>query len=376
MTDGFGNPSSIHKEGLEAKSAISKARLTIKEVLNCRADEIFFVGGGTESDNLAIQGVVREYRRKNSKNKKDQRPHIITSAIEHPAVMNTIKDLEEKEKIDATYISVDKDGLINLKELRDSLLDTTILVSIMYANNEIGTIQPIKDIVKIVREFKGGRSVSHPYVHTDACQAMNYCDTNMEQLGVDLLTFSGAKIYGPKGVGALFARRGVNIESIIYGGGQEGDLRSGTENVSGIVGMAVALEIAEEMKENEVERLISLRDYFIKEILEKIPGAILNGDKIKRLPNNVHIAIPNIDNDVLVIELDARSIACSAQSACKSSKAELNIISILNDARKLSNRSIFTGQVGTLRFSLGRQTSKKDIDRTLISLLDVVNKYK
>ena len=376
LTDSFGNPSAIYQEGSNAKSAISNARLTTARVLHCHLDEIYFVGGGTESDNLAIQGVVQAYYRKNSKNGKNQRPHIITSVIEHPAVLNTVKELEKRETIKATYISVDENGLVNLKELKESLLDTTILISVMYANNEIGTIQPIKDIVKIVREFKGGRSVSHPYVHTDACQAMNYCDTNMEQLGVDLLTFSGAKIYGPKGVGALFARRGVNIESIIYGGGQEGDLRSGTENVSGIVGMAVALEIAEEMKENEVERLISLRDYFIKEILEKIPGAILNGDKIKRLPNNVHIAIPNIDNDVLVIELDARSIACSAQSACKSSKAELNIISILNDARKLSNRSIFTGQVGTLRFSLGRQTSKKDIDRTLISLLDVVNKYK
>ena len=366
LTDSFGNPSAIYQEGLTAKTAVSNARLTIKHVLNCRADEIYFVGGGTESDNLAIQGVVQTYYRKNSESDETKKSHIITSAIEHPAVLNTIKELEKRGMIEATYISVDKNGLVNLKELKEALLDTTILVSVMYANNEIGTIQPIRDIVKIVREFKGTREISYPYVHTDACQAMNYCDINMEQLGVDLLTFSGAKIYGPKGVGALFVRRGVEIEPIIYGGGQEGNLRSGTENVSGIVGMAAALEIAEEMKESETKRLIPIRDHFIKEILKKIPGAILNGDKTARLPNNVHITIPNIDSDVLVIELDSRGIACSAQSACKSNESDSNIMDVLGKP----------ASGGTLRFSMGRQTSKKGIDLTLTALLDVVEKYR
>ena len=188
----------------------------------------------------------------------------------------------------------------------------------------------------------------------------------MEQLGVDLLTFSGAKIYGPKGVGTLFVRRGVEIEPIIYGGGQEGDLRSGTENVSGIVAVAAALEIAEEMKESEIKRLVSLRNNFTKEILEKIPEATLNGDKTKRLPNNVHITIPGMDSDVLVIELDSRGIACSAQSACKSNESDSNIMNVLGKP----------ASGGTLRFSLGRQTSKKDIDLTLTALLGVVKKYK
>ena len=183
LTDSFGNPSSIYQEGLKAKTAISNARLTTKSALNCRADEIYFVGGGTESDNLAIQGVVQAYYRKNSESDEMKKPHIITSVIEHPAVLNTVKELEKKRMIKATYISVDKNGLVDLKELKEALLDTTILVSVMYANNEIGTIQPIKDIVKIVREFKGGRNVSYPYVHTDACQAMNYCHADQRGRG-------------------------------------------------------------------------------------------------------------------------------------------------------------------------------------------------
>ena len=370
LTDSFGNPSSIYQEGLKAKSAISNARLIIKNILHCHSDEVYFVGGGTESDNFAIQGVVQACYSKNFKNKNFQKPHVITSKIEHPAVLSTVKELEKRNIIEATYLSVDKNGLVDLKEIKEALQKTTILVSVMYANNEIGTIQPIDDIVKIVRKFKGTRDVSYPYVHTDACQAMNYCDVNLERLGVDLLTFSGAKIYGPKGVGALFVRRGIEIEPIIFGGGQERNLRSGTENVSGIVGIATALLVAEEMKENEVKRLIPLRDYLINEILEKISGVILNGDKTKRLPNNVHITIPNIDSDVLVIELDSRGIACSAQSACKSSKSDSNIINALGNTCNPPDGG------GTLRFSLGRQTTKKDIDRTLVALLDVVEKYK
>lgn len=379
LASDFGNPSAIYKEGVVARSAVDEARQTIAQLLHCHSNEIYFVGSGTESDNLAVQGIVQAYCYKNSKNKKIQKPHIITSAIEHPAVLNTIKELEERGMIETTYISVDKNGLIDLKELKKSLLDTTILVSVMYANSEIGTIQPIKDIVKIVREFKGGRSVSYPYVHTDACQAVNYCDINTEFLGVDLMTFNAAKIYGPKGVGALFIRRGVSIEPIIFGGGHESGLRSGTENVSGIVGLAAALEITENMKESEVKRLIPIRDRFIKEILEKIPGAILNGDKIARLSNNVHITIPNIDSDVLVLELDACGIACSAKSACKSSKSGSSVMDALGDVGTCQNgipRKIASLTRGTLRFSLGRQTSKKDIDRTLIALLDVVEKYK
>ncbi len=376
----FGNPSSIYKEGVIARRAVDEARQKIARLLHCHSNEVYFVGSGTESDNLAIQGVVLAYLYKNLKNKKTQKPHVITSAIEHPAVLNTIKELEERGMIEATYISVDKSGLIDLKELKKALLDTTILVSVMYANSEIGTIQSIRDIVKIVREFKEGRSVSYPYVHTDACQAVNYCDTNTELLGVDLMTFNAAKIYGPKGVGALFVRKGVSIEPVIFGGGHESGLRSGTENVSGIVGLATALEITEDMKESETKRLIPIRDHFIKEILEKIPGAILNGDKIARLPNNVHVTIPNIDSDVLVLELDARSVACSAKSACKSNKSGSSVMDALGGKVSICQngtpRKITSFTRGTLRFSLGRQTRKKDIDRTLTALLDVVEKYK
>jgi len=381
LKDCFGNPSSIYQEGLSAKTAINNSRFKIGRILHSHDDEVYFVGGGTESDNLAIQGVVQAYYLKNSQIEKVKKPHVITSLIEHPAITNTIKELERRGLIEATYISVDKNGLIDLKEFKEALLDTSILVSVMYANNEIGTIEPISEVVKIVRKFKGTHDVGYPYVHTDACQAMNYCDVNVERLGVDLMTFSGSKIYGPKGIGTLFVRRGVLIEPIIYGGGQEGNLRSGTENVSGIVGMAAALEITEEMKESEVKRLISLRDYFIKEILEKISNAVLNGDIINRLPNNVHIKIPNIDSDVLVIELDSRGISCSAKSACKSDKSSgSSVLEALEKGSFLSkNKGLCISQksapVGTLRFSLGRQTSREDIDQTVSALLGVVKKY-
>ena len=381
FAEDFGNPSALHKEGVVAQKAVVEARQTVARVLHCHADEVYFTGNGTESNNLAIQGVVWVYRKENENS--DKIPHIITSMVEHPSVLNVIKDLENRRMVSVTYLSVNDSGLIDPKELKDSLLDTTVLVSVVYANSEIGTIQPIRDIVKTVREFRRGKGTVYPYVHTDACQAVNYCNINVESLGIDLMTFNGSKIYGPKGVGILFVRRGVSIEPIVHGGGQERGLRSGTENVPGIVGLAIALEVTENLKENETKRLVVLRDHFICEILEKIPNATLNGDKVARLPNNVHITIPNIDSDVLVIELDARGIACSARSACKSKEeASFDIVQILNFANNIQAKRVDEdlsvvpiGQAGTLRFSLGRETCKKDIGVTILALLDIVGKY-
>ncbi len=357
----FGNPSAIYKEGVVAKKAVEKARENIAGILSARKNEVFFVGSGTESDNLAIQGVVQ------ASLKIFPKPHVITSSVEHPAVLETIIRLEKKGVIETTYLEIDERGFVDPKEVKESFKKNTVLVSVMYANNEIGTIQPIREIVKIVREVRDSRKVAYPYVHTDACQAANYLEMSVEKLGVDLMTFNGSKIYGPKGIGVLYVRIGVNIESIVFGGGQEKGLRGGTENVAGIVGIAKALQITENMKEKESQRLVVLREYFVQQLKKLDQNIIINGDMYERLPNNVHITIPNIEDDVLVIELDAKGIACSSKSACKSVTGSESHV-ILAMKRKTNGSH--------LRFSLGRNTTKDDINRTIVALLDIVKKYK
>ncbi|VAW13175.1 Cysteine desulfurase, partial [hydrothermal vent metagenome] len=285
-----------------------------------------------------------------------------------------------------TYVGVDELGTVNPKDVKEALRPETILVSIMYANNEIGTIQPIKEIAKVVRNFRKTKLIQKgppflntkraalfedfenlPYFHTDACQATNYLDMNVLKLGVDLLTINGSKIYGPKGIGVLYVKRGTSITPIIYGGGQERGLRGGTENVSAVVGFAQACKTAEEMKEKETQRLTGLRDYFIKNLLLNIPESILNGDKKNRLPNNVNISIPNIDSEQLVIELDAKGISASARSACKSRDYESSYVIIALGRKSLPNE-------GGVRFSLGRETRKKDIDYVLKVLSKIIKK--
>ncbi|MCK5027800.1 MAG: aminotransferase class V-fold PLP-dependent enzyme, partial [Candidatus Pacebacteria bacterium] len=240
------------------------------------------------------------------------------------------------------------------------------LVSVMYANNEIGTIQPIKEIARVVEEFRRVQKTAYPYIHTDACQAVNYLDVSMEKLGVDLFVFNGSKIYGPKGIGVLCVRKGVEMVPMVFGGGQEDGLRSGTENVAYIVGLAKALEITENIKEKEVKRLTVLRDHFINKLLESIPQAVLNGDREARLPNNVHITIPDVEDDVLVVELDARGVACSSKSACKASSGEGSHVTLAIDGIEGSH----------LRFSLGRDTVKKDVEYVTRAISHILKKYK
>lgn len=354
----FGNPSSFHSVGKIAKDAMEVARETIAQILNCRTAEIFFTAGGAESDNLAILGVARA----NSNYGK----HIITSKIEHPAVLESCKKLE-RDGFDVTYLPVDKDGIIKLDELKKALRKDTILVSIMYANNEIGTIQPITEIAKILRDNTDKKKTGWPYLHTDACQAAGALELDVVKLNVDLLTFNGSKIYGPKGIGVLYIKKGVKVEPLIYGGGQERKMRSGTENIPAIIGLAKAFELAQKEKEKEKARLIALRDYFIKEALEKIPGARLNGSEKIRLPNNINISVPHVEGEAMVLYLDSYGIYVSTGSACSSaSLLPSHVLLALGLPHDLAHNS--------LRFTLGRKTSKADLDYVLEVLPKIIKK--
>lgn len=354
----FGNPSSFHSPGKEAKDAIENARERIAKILNSRTSEIIFTNGGTESDNLAILGTARANKEKGN--------HIITSKIEHPAVLEACKKLE-KEKFEITYLPVDKNGIVKISELKKSLRKDTILVSAMYANNEIGSIQPIREIAKLIRDNTDKKKIGFPYFHIDACQAAGVLEMDVLKLGVDLLTFNGSKIYGPKGIGALFVKKGIKLEPLIYGGGQEYGLRGGTENVPAIVGLAKALELAQNDKDKENKRLLKLRDELISGILKKIPGARLNGDSEKRLPNNVNISIPKVEGEAMVLYLDSKGIYASTGSACSSKSLKpSHVLLAIGRSHELAHNS--------LRFTLGRDTTAEDVKYVLKMLPGIVKK--
>lgn len=366
----FANGSAIHSAGVKARTVIEDSRNKIAKYLFAHSDEIIFTGSGTESDAFAIIGTVRAYKK--------GMPHVITSEIEHPAVLENCKMLEENGEAEVTYVKVNSKGVVEIKEIKDAFRDNTVLVSIMYANNEIGTIQPIMEIAKAIRHFRKSNNTNLPLFHSDACQAMNYLPTeNIEKLGVDMLTFNSSKIYGPKGVGVLYKKRGVSLNPIYVGGGQEFGLRSGTENTCAIVGTAKALEEANKIRERESARLIKIRDYGIDKLLElgKISGyeIILNGDKENRLPNNINISISSISSELLVIELDAKGIEVSAKSACKSDEPdESYVITALRLAQGIPVKNT----EGSLRISLGRSTKKSDMDALFTALDQILKKYK
>ncbi len=390
-SDFSANPSAIHTEGVKAKKVMEDARANIARALSAHADEIIFTGSGTESDALAILGTVFGCT-SNSK------PHIVTTNIEHSAVLENCKMLEKIGHAEVTYVPVESNGIVDPKKIREALKENTVLVSVMYANNEIGTVQPIREIAKEIRHFKknrkqefsghgdfsgekspqsfastGSRAPENscfPVFHTDACQAMNYLETNnMDKLGVDLLSFNGSKIYGPKGMGVLYKKRGVNLVLLYAGGGQEYNLRSGTENVAGIIGIAEALQIANELKEKESARLTAIRDYGIEKLLSlsKTSGyeIILNGDARNRLPNNINISVSGIKSELLVIELDAKGILVSERSACDSDSDEgSHVIGVIRD-----------GSTDSIRISLGRDTKKQDMDSFVSGLANILKKY-
>lgn len=354
FTQNYGNPSSVHSLGNEARSAIDEARSKVAELIGAeRKEEIVFTSGGTESNNLAIKGVA--YRNKDKGN------HIITSSIEHMSVINTCKHLN-KQGFKITYLPVDKHGIVDLEALKKEITDKTILVSIMYANGEIGTIEPIKEIGEIVHT-KGA------LLHVDAVAAAGQIPINVQDENIDLLSLSSNDMYGPRGVGALYIKTGTRIQPIIHGGGQERGLRSGTENLPGIVGMGKAAEITKVEIKTEAERLTKLRDKLIKGILDTIPESYLNGHPTRRLPNNVNVRFSYIEGESLILSLDMEGVACSSGSACTSKTLEPSHVLL---AIGLAHEEAH----GSLLFTLGKQNTEEDVKHVLSLLPRIVKRLR
>ena len=367
----FGNPSSLHYEGVTAKKILEETRASVARHFDAHASEIIFTSGGTESNAIALCGIF-EYAKKLPKflNKK---PHIITSAIEHPSILRTCEILE-KRGATITYLPVDSFGVVSPKSVYEAILPETILISIAYANNEVGTIQSIKEIAKEIRRYKKVNSKqqtvnSYPLFHTDACQAVQYLDIGVERLGIDLITFNGTKIGGPRGTGALYIRRGTPISPIYSGGEQEYGMRSGTENIPGIIGLGMALDHVRFVCEKENNRLTLIRDYCISQISKKFPDVRVNGSLYQRLSNNINISFKKFSSELLVLELDAKGISVSAGSACASSKDTGSHV------LKALHGKINESKWGSIRISLGRETKKEDINTLLKTLVNIFEKY-
>lgn len=350
LTESFGNPSSIHTFGLENRENLAKARDTIAGTLNVRPDEIFFTSGGTEADNWALRGIAKAHAAKGK--------HIISSKIEHHAILHTL-DALAKEGYEITLLDVDEYGLVSPEDLRAAIKDTTILVSIMYINNEIGTIQDIEALGAICRE-KG------VLFHTDAVQAYGNIHINLSKLPVDLMSFSGHKIYGPKGIGALYVKKGVRIANFLEGGGQERKKRPGTENLPGIMAMAKAAELAHANLDNHIAKLTELRDYMIDRVLKEIDYVKLNGHPTKRHPGNVNLSFNFIEGESLLIGLDNRGIAASSGSACTSGSLDpSHVLMAIGLPHEIAH--------GSCRMTMGDFTTKEDVDYTIEALKEVIN---
>jgi len=345
FSERFGNPSSLNNPGKEAKEALDNAREKTAKVLNCSSSEIIFTSTGTESINLALKGLYKDKK------------HIITQKTEHPAVLETCKFLET-HGFKVTYLDVDKDGIINLSKLENSIIKDTFLISIMYANNEIGTIQDVKAIAKIAHKH-------NVLFHTDACQA-SLLNLDVKDLGVDLLTINSTKLYGPKGAALLYKKNSIKMKSVMQGGGQENNLRSGTHNIPAIVGFASALELIQKEKDKENKRLTELRNKIIQRILKEIPNTELNGHNEKRLANNVNIYFKDIEADSLLLKLNDNEIYASIGSACSSAKSEPSHVIKAIKGEKAAKNSI--------RFSLGKLNKESDVD-VLIETLKTLVKW-
>lgn len=353
FTENYGNPSSIYELGARSKEAITDAREQIAEVIGARTEEIYFTAGGTEADNWAIKAACEAYKGKGN--------HIITTSIEHHAVLHTCQYLE-KQGAEVTYLKVDENGLINLEELEKAIRPDTILISIMFANNEIGTIEPIREIGMIAKE--------HGILfHTDAVQAFGQVPIQVDEMNIDMLSASGHKINGPKGIGFLYIRKGVKIRSFVHGGAQERKRRAGTENVPAIVGLAAAAKRAARTMEARSKQETELRDYMIGRVLEEIPFVKLNGDPVKRLPNNMNFSFRFIEGESLLIMLDMKGIAGSSGSACTSGSLDpSHVLLAIGLPHEIAH--------GSLRLTLGEDITKADLDYTLEQIKEIVGKLR
>jgi cysteine desulfurase len=367
LTDDFGNASSLHTFGQKARTGVEGAREEVAKFLSCEPKEIIFTSGATESNNLAILGFVRRARGLDPKRK----IHVITSAIEHPSVLEVCRELK-REEVEVTYLPVSRGGLVRVRDVEKAIRPETILISIMYVNNEVGTIQPIKEISQIIKKANANRDKQDKiYFHADAVQAANFCDCRVDFLGVDMLSLSAHKIYGPKGVGVLFVRSGTPLWPIVFGGHQEGTLRSGTENVAGIVGMGKAMEFLNKKSKVKSQNLKikKLRDKIIKGVLRKIPDAFLNGDSEKRVPGNVNFCFKNVEGESILLMLDMEGIAVSTGSACSSGSLEpSHVLSAMGVSPEVSH--------GSVRVTLGKENSGKEVKRLLEVLPEIVAKLR
>jgi cysteine desulfurase len=355
----FGNPSSIHLWGQEARKAVEEAREKVAQILNCLPEEIYFTGTTTTSDNLAIQGVMRALKNKG-------KTHLITSAVEHHAVLDTCKALE-KEGFKLTILPVDKYGMVSLKDLEKTVTSQTGLITIMYANNEVGTIEPIEEIGKIIKNLKF--KVKNLYFHTDAAAAAEYLSLDVKKLGVDLLSLGAHKFHGPKGVGVFYVKKGTPISPLTFGGHHEGGLWPGTEAVPLIVGAAKALEIAQEERKEASERVSKLRDKLIEGVLKRVPGSQLTGHPQRRLPDIASFVFENVEGEAILLALSDKGIAASSGSACTSGILEpSHVLTAMRIPPELSH--------GSIRFSLGKETTEEDIDYVLETLPEIISRLR
>jgi cysteine desulfurase len=353
FSERYGNPSSLHTFGREAREAMEEARWEVAALINAEPNEIYFTSGGTESDNLALKGIARRNRKRGR--------HIITSTIEHPAVLEPCRALE-REGFEVTYLPVTRDGLVELEAVEEAVRDDTILISIMHANNEIGTIQPLEEFGRLARD----RGI---YLHTDGVQTAGKIPVDVKSLGLDAFSLSGHKLYGPKGIGALYIRKGVRIESIQHGGGHEGGIRSGTENVPGIVGLGKAAKMAKEKLAEESRRMTHLRDRMKDAVLTEIEDSWLNGHPSKRLPSNLNFGFRYIEGESLLLYLDAMGIAASTGSACSSKKlAPSHVLSAIGLGAVESH--------GSLRITLGMSNTEEDVDYACQAISDSVKRLR
>lgn len=349
----FGNASSIYSIGRESKKAVEEARDKVAKALGAQPREIYFTGSGSEADNWALKGVAEAYKKKGN--------HIITSAIEHPAILNTCKYLEG-EGFEVTYLPVDEDGLVSVDDVRNAIKDNTILISIMFANNEIGTIQPIEEIGAVARE-KG------VLFHTDAVQAVGNIPIDVEKMNIDLLSLSGHKFYGPKGIGALYIKKGVKISSLIHGGQQERGKRASTENVANIVGLGKAIELATENLEEYNKKIINLREKTIEGLMAKVPYIRLNGHRTKRLPGNVNMSFQYIEGESLLLMLDMKGICGSSGSACSSGSLDpSHVLLAIGLSHEIAH--------GSLRLSFGDENTEEDVEYILEEIPNIVSKLR
>jgi cysteine desulfurase len=365
----FGNAMSVHGFGQEALEAIDDAREKCAQFFNCSPSEIVFTSGATESNNLTVKGILRSWY--SIARKAGEKPHIITTAFEHHCVLDACKISEKEGRAEVTYLKPGKDGLIKVEDVKKAIKPNTLLISVMYVNNEIGTVQPIAEIGELLAKInaeRAGKKLSPISFHTDATQAINYFNCKVDELGVDLLSMSAHKIYGPKGVGLLYIRKATAIKRIQDGGDQEFKMRAGTHNVPGIVGLGAAIEQINNQK-SIIKTIESLRDYLIKRVLKEIPKSYLNGSAEKRSPNNANFRFDDVEGEGLILSLDLDGIAASTGSACSSGALEPSHVLLSLGLRHEQAH-------GSLRITIGKYTTKKEIDILITKLKDIVKRLR